>query len=104
MPTAGPWPRSRSRTSPPTRAYGEDEDTYVPPEPPPLPVPEPDRGIAWAGVVGAPLLLLVSLLFSIGLPSWVGYLMVAWFVGGFCYLVARMPKEPRDPWDDGSRV
>ncbi len=85
-------------------AYAEDADTYVPPEPPPLPVPEPDRGIAWAGVVGSPLLLLVSLLFDIGLPSWVGYLMVAWFVGGFCYLVARMPKEPRDPWDDGSRV
>jgi hypothetical protein len=99
-----PEPDEPAELAEPTRAYGEDEDTYVPPEPPPLPVPEPDRGIAWAGVVGAPLLLLVSLLFSIGLPSWVGYLMVAWFVGGFCYLVARMPKEPRDPWDDGSRV
>jgi len=84
--------------------YHSGETSYVPPDPPPLPVPEPDRGIAWAGVVGSPLLLLVSLLFGIGLPSWVGYLMVAWFVGGFCYLVARMPKEPRDPWDDGSRV
>ena len=82
-----PEPDEPAELAEPTRAYGED-----------------DRGIAWAGVVGAPLLLLVSLLFSIGLPSWVGYLMVAWFVGGFCYLVARMPKEPRDPWDDGSRV
>lgn len=85
-------------------AYAEDADTYVPPPPPPLPIPEPDRGIAWMGVVGSPALLLVSLLLGIDLPSWVGYLMIAWFVGGFCYLVARMPKEPRDPWDDGSRV
>lgn len=88
----------------PTPAYAEDADTYVPPPPPPLPIPEPDRGIAWMGVIGSPVLLLLSLVLGIGLPSWVGYLMIAWFVGGFCYLVARMPKEPRDPWDDGSRV
>lgn len=84
--------------------YVEDLDTFVPPEPPPLPIPEPDRGIAWIGVIGSPLLLLVCLVVGIDLPEWVGYLMVAWFVGGFCYLVARMPREPRDPWDDGSRV
>lgn len=88
----------------PAPAYVEDLDTFVPPEPPPFPLPEPDRGIAWIGVVGSPLLLLLALVTGIGLPSWVGYLMVAWFVGGFCYLVARMAKEPRDPWDDGSRV
>lgn len=81
-----------------------DPDAFVPPDPPPLPVPEPDRGIAWLGVFGAPALLLVSLLAGIGLPSWLGYVMVAWFVGGFIYLVARMPREPRDPWDDGSRL
>ena len=85
-------------------AYAEDADTYVPPPPPPLPVPEPDRGIAWIGVIGSPLLLLASLVLGLDLPTWVGYLMIAWFVGGFCYLVARMPKEPRDPWDYGSRV
>lgn len=85
-------------------AYNSSETSYVPPEPEPFPLPEPDRGIAWIGVIGSPLVLLVSLVAGIGLPSWVGYLMIAWFVGGFCYLVARMPKEPRDPWDDGSRV
>jgi hypothetical protein len=102
-----PGPSTPAEQQSRTDAYGwavAPEPEPDEPAPPPLPVPEPDRGIAWAGVVGAPLLLLVSLLFSIGLPSWVGYLMVAWFVGGFCYLVARMPKEPRDPWDDGSRV
>ena len=88
----------------PAPTYAEDLDTYVPPEPPPLPIPEPDRGIAWIGVIGSPLLLLISLVIGLDLPDWVGYLMVAWFVGGFCYLVARMPREPRDPWDDGSRV
>lgn len=96
--------------APPTHVEGtgeldrDAEASYVPPEPEPFPLPEPDRGIAWIGVIGSPLLLLVSLVAGIGLPSWVGYLMIAWFVGGFCYLVARMPKEPRDPWDDGSRV
>lgn len=88
----------------PPPAYAEDADSYVPPPPPPLPIPEPDRGIAWMGVIGSPILLLVSLVLGLDLPDWVGYLMIAWFVGGFCYLVARMPKEPRDPWDDGSRV
>ena len=88
----------------PTPAYAEDADSYVPPPPPPLPIPEPDRGIAWMGVIGSPILLLVSLVLGLDLPDWVGYLMIAWFVGGFCYLVARMPKEPRDPWDDGSRI
>jgi hypothetical protein len=29
---------------------------------------------------------------------------VAWFVGGFGYLVHEMPRSPRDPWDDGSRI
>lgn len=102
-PVAPPSPTAR-RAEPEGVDEVEDLDTFVPPEPPPLPIPEPDRGIAWIGVIGSPLLLLVSLVAGLNLPAWVGYLMVAWFVGGFCYLVARMPREPRDPWDDGSRV
>jgi hypothetical protein len=38
------------------------------------------------------------------LPAVLGWSLVAWFVGGFLYLVATMPRSPREPWDDGSRV
>ena len=30
--------------------------------------------------------------------------LVAWFVVGFGYLVRHMPRSPREPWDDGSRI
>ena len=82
----------------------EVEEGYVPPPPPPLPTVAPDRGLAWAGVVGSPTLLLIALIFGIELPSWLGYLMIGGFVGGFVYLVLKMPREPRDPWDDGAQV
>lgn len=82
----------------------ETEEGYVPPPPPPLPIVAPDRGLAWAGVFGSPTVLLVALIFGIDLPSWLGYLMIAGFVGGFVYLVLKMPREPRDPWDDGAQV
>ncbi|MFC7497587.1 MULTISPECIES: hypothetical protein [unclassified Nocardioides] len=80
------------------------EDGYVPPPPPPLPQVRPDRGLAWAGVFGSPLILLVALIVGIDLPSWLGYLLVSGFVGGFVYLVVTMPRGPRDPWDDGAQV
>jgi hypothetical protein len=48
--------------------------------------------------------LLVALIFSISLPPLLGYGLVAAFVGGFGYLVYTMPREPRDPWDDGAQV
>lgn len=103
-PELGPAPEPAPAPPPAASPPVDDEDRFVPPEPGPLPVPAPDRGIAWMGVFGAPVVLLVSLLAGIDLPRWVGWLMVAWFVGGFVYLVHQMPREPRDPWDDGSRV
>jgi hypothetical protein len=81
-----------------------EEDRFVPPPAPPLPRPAPPRAIAWAGVFGVPLLLIVSLVFGLDLPTVVDYLLLAWFVGGFGYLVATMSREPREPWDDGSRI
>ena len=83
---------------------GDEVEGFTPPEPPPLPRLAPDRAIAWAGVFGSPLVLLLALLLSVAIPTWLGYLLVCGFVGGFMYLVVKMPREPRDPWDDGAQV
>lgn len=91
-------------TAPPSRGAEESQERFVPPPPPPLPRPRPRRALAWAGVLGAPVLLLVLLVLAADLPVGLDYALVAWFVGGFGYLVATMPSGPRDPWDDGSRV
>src|SRR5699024_3402125 len=82
----------------------EDEGRFVPGEPPPIPLPSPPRLMAWFGVFGMPALLLVSVVAGQWLPTWVGTLMAAWFVGGFVYLGKNMPDEPPDPWDDGARL
>ena len=52
----------------------------------------------------APVLALLIALFSIYVNPLFGWLLVLWFVGGFLYLVLEMPRSPREPWDDGSRV
>ena len=82
----------------------EDEGRFVPPPAPPIPRPEPRRALAWSGLFGAPLVLLVALIFGIYLPGWLSLLLVGGFVGGFLYLVSTMPTDPRDPGDDGSRI
>lgn len=80
-------------------------DGFRPPPAPPFPVPRTwQRGVAWAGILVAPALALVIGLFSIHVAPVVGWALVLWFVGSFGYLVGAMPRSPRDPWDDGSRV
>ncbi|MDN4172983.1 hypothetical protein QWY28_08530 [Nocardioides sp. SOB77] len=81
-----------------------DEERFVPPAPPPLPRPRGARAVGWAGVFGAPAVLLVCLVAGVGLPQLLSYLLVGWFVGGFLYLVLQMPRGPRDPWDDGAQL
>jgi hypothetical protein len=98
-------PRTEPAAEPaPATFPWEDEGRFVPPMPPPIPRPEPRRGLAWSGLFGAPLVLLVALVFGIYLPGWLSLLLVSGFVGGFLYLVSTMPTEPRDPGDDGSRI
>lgn len=97
-------PRAFHVDEPAARSAEPEEEGFVPPEPPPLPVVAPDRGLAWAGVLGSPLVLLAALILGIAIPTWLGYLLVLGFIGGFLYLVLKMPREPRDPWDDGAQV
>jgi hypothetical protein len=100
-------PEAAAREEPPVApvpAPTDDDERFVPPPPPPVPRSSPDRLAAWAGLFGAPLVLLVALVLNVSLPTWAGYVLVAWFVGGFLYLVVQMPSGPRDPGDDGARL
>jgi hypothetical protein len=81
-----------------------DEDGFVPPAPPPLPRTTPARLAAWLGVLGVPAVVVVLLVTGLHTPALLGWGLITAFVGGFGYLVATMPREPRDPWDDGSRI
>ncbi len=80
------------------------DDRFVPPPPPPIPRTTTDRLLAYVGVFGAPTVLLVLVIFSVQPPQWVFLSLVAAFVAGFVYLVWRLPRGPRDPWDDGAVV
>jgi hypothetical protein len=84
----------------------DDEGHYVPPPPPPLPVLEPRRKAAWIGLFGSPLAMLLGIVFGWTYPTWVSFLLVVAFVGGFGYLVATMPRGRGDDWsgDDGAVV
>jgi len=97
-------PRPDPDPSPVHSSAYDDGERFVPPIPPPLPRPEPKRAIAWAGIFGAPVLVLVALVAQIDLPTVLDYLLIGWFVGGFLYLVATMSRTSREPWDDGSRI
>lgn len=110
-PPADPGPPVRPRAQPPAQrdepdvldAWDDPDDHFVPPEPPPLPSPEPPRLLAWAGVFGVPILVIVVSVLKISIPSFVSLLGLAWFVGGFGYLVATMRRDgDPDERDDGA--
>lgn len=94
----------------PVRAAGErdevepDDDRYVPPEPPPLPRGDTVSRLAWAGVLGAPVFFVVTMLFWRTVPTVLVVLAVASFVAGFVTLVVRMPDRDDDSWGDGAVV
>lgn len=82
-----------------------DEERFVPGDPGPHPRPTPPKAIAWAGVAVVPLVLLVCVVSGWAPPQWADVLLLAWFVGGFGYLVATMSRgEDRDEYDDGARL
>ena len=71
-----------------------------------MPSTTPARRLAWIGLFGAPLLMLVAVVFPITYPTWVSMGLVAAFVGGFVFLVATMDRHRGDGWggDDGAVV
>ncbi len=83
-----------------------DEERFIPEPPPPLPKLEPYKQLAWVGLIGGPTLLLLSVLFSLTLPTWVSMAAVGAFMGGFVTLVATMEDriDPDGPSDNGAVV
>jgi hypothetical protein len=89
----------------PAPATADDpEDRFVPPEPPPITSTDLPSRLAWLGVLGGPLLLLLAALTVSRLPTFLVILALAAFVGGFITLVARLPRERDDGPDDGAVV
>jgi hypothetical protein len=105
-PTPPPPPETASSQADP--AEGEDlqrgpDERFRPPPPPPVPWARPPRLVAWFGIFGVPVLVLLALILRVELPSWLGVVLMFWFVGGFGYLVASMRPHGEDP-DDGAVV
>lgn len=69
-----------------------------------MPKPPPARLLAWVGLFGVPVFVLVALMAHLALPSWVGLLLMVWFVGGFVFLVASMRPGTGEDYDDGARL
>ncbi len=65
----------------------------------PLPEADATAKFAWLGVIGGPVLLLVTVLLQWDMTWWLTTLCVGGFLGGFATLVARMKHD--DDEDDG---
>jgi hypothetical protein len=77
---------------------------FVAPDPGWQPLPQGPRLAAWTGLLLGPAFLLLAAILHLRIPGWLVAVLVVGFVGGFGYLVWQMPREPREPWDDGSRI
>ena len=82
----------------------ESEHGFVAPDPGWQPLPAGPRLVAWIGLLLGPVFLLFAAILHVSIPGVLVALLVAGFVGGFGFLVWQMPREPREPWDDGSRI
>jgi hypothetical protein len=104
-PYPAPAPLPAATTSETDLGYpAELDEHFVPPEPPPLPRGDTVSRLAWAGVIGGPLVLLLAALFGGDLPAPILLVALGGFIGGFVTLVARMPGEAPDDPDHGAVV
>ncbi|MGZ4654241.1 hypothetical protein [Oryzihumus sp.] len=83
---------------------GGPHDRFVPPDPPPISSTDLTSRLAWIGVIGGPVFLLIAALVWRTLPTLVVIAALAGFIGGFITLVARLPRDRGDGSDDGAVV
>ncbi|MFD1212163.1 hypothetical protein ACFQ36_08920 [Arthrobacter sp. GCM10027362] len=81
----------------------EDDGGFVPPEPAPLGSGEPLVVLAWLGVAGGPVGLLLIAMFWRDAPMALVLGIIAAVIAGAGYLISRLPAE-RDDHDDGAQV
>ena len=79
----------------------EPDDRYRPPPPPPLPCPAP-LGCSPGWACSACQTLRARAARGEIVPTWMGLVLMVWFVGGFVYLVASMRPGSGDDYDDGA--
>ncbi len=102
--TAVAWPAAEQAPPAAPSVPVTDDDHFVPPTPEPLPELEPITKLAWTGLLGGPLIMLLSV-FGIALPQEIVIFGVIAFVAGFVTLVARLRDRPEDADpDDGAVV
>jgi hypothetical protein len=79
-----------------------DDEGFTPPPPPPMPRPR-DRfdALAWMGLIGGPLAIILA--FVLGTGGWLAAAGFAAFTAGFVTLVARS-SDRRDDGHDGAVV
>ncbi len=98
----------RSSPPEPTEPAGlpdhEVDDHFVPDPPPPLPETDRVTRLAWAGLIGGPVMIMLAAIFGIGLQGWVLVAALGAFLGGFTTLILRMGdrRSDDDGWDDGA--
>ena len=87
------------------RDYAAEDDAgdFVPEEPPSLAGTDPLTMLAWLGAIGAPVALLLAVMFWRSAPLLAIVGMVAVFILAVVYLIMKLPQE-KDENDDGARV
>ncbi len=87
------------------RDYTAEDDAgdFVPEEPPSLAGTDPLTMLAWLGAIGAPIALLLAVMFWRSAPLLAIVGMVAVFILAVVYLIMKLPQE-KDENDDGARV
>ncbi|MEU2288904.1 hypothetical protein ABZ614_44695 [Streptomyces sp. NPDC013178] len=98
----GVGPRDYTTPEPSEADFDEDDEGhFVPPEPPPLPAADTTAKFAWLGVIGGPVLLLLSVVFGWEMTWWLATVGIGGFLGGFATLVMRMRSDDEEDGDPG---